>query len=150
MVLTGGPGAHDKALGDAIEKVVLITNMIGKTKPKQLLALIECADVLLCPDTGPAHVATAVSTPVVALHAVTSARVSGPYLYQHLAVDGYPDAVRTVLKSTPDTIRWGTQVHGNDTMKLISVDAVIAKLETVLSQSYCRHKSHCSFPASSS
>ena len=55
VVLIGGPGAHDKALGDAIAQAVPVTNLIGKTKLRQLLAVIDLADVLLCPDTGPSH-----------------------------------------------------------------------------------------------
>lgn len=133
IVLTGGPGAYDKAMGDAISGAVPVINLIGKTIPQQLLALIEQADVLLCPDTGPSHMGAAVKTPVVALHAVTSADVSGPYIYRYLAVDCYPEALKTVLKKTPETNVWGTHAHGDDTMKLISVESVIAKLDSVLS-----------------
>lgn len=133
VVLTGGPGAFDKALGDAIAAKVSVINLIGKTKPKQLLAVISLADVLLCPDTGPSHMATAVNTPVIALHAVTSADVSGPYLYRHLSVDCYPEAIRTVLNKTPETNIWGMHAHGADTMKLVTIEAVIAKLSLVLS-----------------
>ena len=131
VILTGGPGAYDKTLGDAIEAAVSVTNLIGKTKPKQLLALINQADLMLCPDTGPSHMATAVATPVIALHAVTSAEVSGPYTYRHLAVDCYPEAIKTVLKSTREKTPWGRHAHGEHTMALVSVDAVIKKLEVV-------------------
>lgn len=135
IVLTGGPGAHDKALGEAIlQALPWVTNLIGKTKPKQLLALIEQADALLCPDTGPSHMATAVKTPVIALHAVTSADVSGPYTYRHLAVDCYPQAVETILKQTPSTHIWGTHAHGADTMKLVSVAAVLDKFAELFSR----------------
>lgn len=135
VLLTGGPGAYDKELGELICKAVPdVINMIGKTKPKQLLALIERADILLCPDTGPSHMAAAVSTPVIALHAVTSANVSGPYIYRHLAVDCYPEAVKTVLNKTMETNIWGTHAHGPDTMKLVQVEAVIAKLDNVMQE----------------
>ena len=133
VMLTGGPGIYDKTLGDAIASAVPVTNLIGKTKPKQLLALLASADVVLCPDTGPSHMATAVATPVIALHAVTSADVSGPYLYRHLAIDKYPEAVETVLKKTKETNRWGTHAHGTDTMNLIHVDDVLARFEQFFS-----------------
>lgn len=132
VVLTGGPGDYDKTIGEAISSAVTVINLIGKTVPPQLLAVIEQADVLLCPDTGPSHMGAAVTTPVVALHAVTSADVSGPYIYRHLAVDRYPEAVKTVLNKTPETNIWGTHAHGDETMALISVDAVIARLDSVL------------------
>lgn len=132
VVLIGGPGAYDKALGAQIENEVRVTNLIGITKPKQLLAVIEQADVLICPDTGPSHMGAAVSTPVIALHAVTSAEVSGPYIYKHLAVDCYPEAVKTVLNTTVEKNVWGTHAHGADTMTLVTVEAVLAKLDTAL------------------
>ena len=131
VVLIGGPGEHDNILGNAISQAVSVTNLIGKTKLKQLLAVIDLADVLLCPDTGPSHRATAVGTPVVALHAVTSANVSGPYLYRDLSVDYYPQAVKTILKKTLQTTTWGTHAHGSQTMALVPVNTVIAKLDSV-------------------
>jgi heptosyltransferase I len=129
IILTGGPGAYDKALGDRIAQAVPVTNLIGRTKPKQLLALLSEVDLVLCPDTGPSHMATAVNTPVIALHAVTSADVSGPYTFRHLAVDCYPQAVITVLNKTPETNVWGTHAHGEHTMELVSVAAVIERLD---------------------
>lgn len=132
VILIGGPGAYDRSLGNAILAHVSATDLIGKTKPKQLLALISLADVLLCPDTGPSHMGAAVGTPVVALHAVTSADVSGPYTYRHLSVDYYPEAVKTILKKTPETNIWGTHAHGDETMNLVPVDAVIQRLDRVL------------------
>ncbi|HVT61951.1 MAG TPA: glycosyltransferase family 9 protein [Legionellaceae bacterium] len=132
IILTGGPGAYDRVLGDAIAEAVPVTNLIGKTKPKQLLALLSLVDIILCPDTGPSHMGVAVHTPVIALHAVTSSEVSGPYLYRHLAVDNYPEAVRTVLNKTPEMNIWGTHAHGMHTMDLVTVEAVIARLDQVL------------------
>lgn len=132
VVLTGGPSAYDKEMGDAITKEVSILNLIGKTNPQQLLALIEQADLMLCPDTGPSHMGAAVTTPVVALHAVTSSAVSGPYIYRHLVVDRYPEAIITILNNTPNKTVWGTQAHGEDTMKLVEVDEVIEKIDAVL------------------
>lgn len=133
VILTGGPGGYDRELAEAIIKQEpRCLDLVGKTKPKQLLALISQATVVLCPDTGPSHMAAAVGTPVVALHAVTSADVSGPYPYRHLAVDCYPEAITRVLHKTASTNVWGTHAHGKDTMCLIAVDAVLAKLELVL------------------
>lgn len=133
VILTGGPGDYDKALGDDISQYVSVTNLIGQTKPKQLLALISQATLLLCPDTGPSHMASAVGTPVIALHAVTSADVSGPYTFRHLAVDCYPEAVIRVLNTTLESNIWGTHAHGENTMELISVQAVTEQLDRFIS-----------------
>lgn len=132
IILTGGPSSYDQCIGGEISKATPVINLIGKTKPKQLLALISLCDVVLCPDTGPSHMGAAVGTPVVALHAVTSANVSGPYCFRHLSVDYYPIAVETILKKTIETTDWGTHAHGMDTMLLIPVEDVIDKLNKVL------------------
>lgn len=129
VILIGGPGNYDRNLADAILKEVDCIDLVGKTKPKQLLAVISKATVLLCPDTGPSHMAAAVGTPVVALHAVTSSQVSGPYIFQHLAVDYYPQAVEQILKKSPLENKWGTHAHGDETMKLVPVEAVLIKLK---------------------
>jgi heptosyltransferase I len=131
IILTGGPGEYDRTLGKEISKHIQVTNLIGKTKPKQLLAVIKKADLVLCPDTGPSHMAAAVNTPVIALHAVTSSLVSGPYTFRHLAVDFYPQAVKQFLGKSDTTNVWGTHVHGENTMKLIPVNEVIKKIDLV-------------------
>jgi len=131
IVLTGGPGEYDKFLADQILQEIPATNLVGKTKPKQLLAVISKATAVLCPDTGPSHMSAAVNTPVIALHAVTNPLVSGPYVFPHLVVDKYPEAVKKVLGLTMEEHVWGTHVHGDDAMKLISVDDVMQKLAEV-------------------
>ncbi|MDF1677404.1 MAG: glycosyltransferase family 9 protein [Legionellaceae bacterium] len=133
VILIGGPGPQDKALGDAIASEVPVTNLIGQSTPKQLLALIDLATLVLCPDTGPAHMAAAMGTPVIALHAVTNVDISGPYVYRHLAVNAYLKALERVNQSV-DTAPWGTQVHEPWAMTLISVDMVMARLNCFLSQ----------------
>ncbi|WED42458.1 glycosyltransferase family 9 protein [Legionella cardiaca] len=132
VVLTGGPGAFDRKLADAIISQVDCIDLVGKTKPKQLLAVISQAKAMLCPDTGPSHMAAAVGTPVVALHAVTNSQITGPYTFRHLVIDCYPQAVETILQKKAKKNAWGTKVHGEEAMKLIQVDAVLAKLDTVM------------------
>lgn len=131
VVLTGGPGEYDRRLAEEIEQALSVTNLVGKTKPKQLLAVISKAKAVLCPDTGPSHMAAAMNTPVVALHAVTNPSVSGPYTFQHLAVNRYPQAVQKVLGLTMEQHVWGTHVHGDEAMSLIHTDDVLAQLELI-------------------
>lgn len=134
VVLVGGPVAHDLELGEAIEKEVTVLNLIGKTKLPQLLAIISLADAIICPDTGPSHMGTAVSTPVIALHAVTSTEVSGPYIYKHFCVDMYPKAVTSVLRKTMETNVWGTHAHGVETMLLVKIEDVLDRIDKVFSR----------------
>lgn len=131
IVLTGGPGDYDRQLANQILQSIPAIDLVGKTKPKQLLAVISKANAVLCPDTGPSHMSAAVNTPVVALHAVTSAEVSGPYTFKHLAVDRYPEAVRQHFGIALEQNIWGRHVHGDKTMELVSVDDVMAKLAKI-------------------
>ena len=43
IVLTGGPGTYDRELADQIAKEIQVTDLVGKTKPKQLLAVTKSA-----------------------------------------------------------------------------------------------------------
>ena len=126
-------GVLDQQIGYKIAEAIPVLNLIGQTRPQQLLALIKKADVVLCPDTGPSHMACAVGTPVIALHAVTSAEVSGPYMFRHLAVDYYPLAVEKILNRTVEANQWGTHAHGEETMSLIPVESVIAQFDAFFS-----------------
>lgn len=132
VIITGGPSDFDNSLAEQIMKVIPAINLVGQSKPKQLLALISKATVVLCPDTGPSHMATAVNTPVIALHAVTNPLISGPYLFQHLVVNRYPEAAEKILGSKSIEEVWGQHVHGDEPMQLISVDEVMDKLAMVL------------------
>ena len=111
-----------------------VVNLIGQTTLKQLLALLERATVLLCPDSGPAHMATAVGTPVVGLYATSNRHRSGPYLSQHLVADRYPMAVEQAFGKGVDEIRWGRRVRDPGAMDLISVAEVTQRLDAAFNK----------------
>jgi len=135
VVFTGGPGQAEAAFADEILKSVkqkeTITNLVGKTTPKQLAAVLARARVLLAPDTGPVHIATAMGTPVIGLYAVAPSKLSGPYLSRELVIDRFPEAVRTILHKDPAHVPWGTRVHTQEAMELIQVSDVLEKLKQV-------------------
>ena len=62
------------------------------------------ATAVLTPDSGPAHMATAVGTPVLGLYAATNPARSGPYYSRQWCVDRYPLAARTLLGREPSTL----------------------------------------------
>ncbi|MEE8249858.1 MAG: glycosyltransferase family 9 protein, partial [Gammaproteobacteria bacterium] len=101
---------------------------------KQLLALLERSTVVLCPDSGPAHMATAVGSPVVGLYATSNRHRTGPHNSQHLVGDKYPDAVRQELGKSVEEIRWGRRVRNPDAMNLITVADVTVKLRAAFEQ----------------
>lgn len=137
VVLTGSSQPDEIDLGARIAAQVpgRIINLIGKTTPKQLAAVLKRSDCLLAPDTGPAHIAVAVGTPVVGLYGVAPPELSGPYFYPDLVVNKYPQAVRTFLRRDPEQVPWNTRVHDAGAMALIQADEVLEKLELVFSGS---------------
>jgi heptosyltransferase I len=96
---------------------------------KQLLAILQRSSVVLCPDSGPAHMSTAVGTPVVGLYATSNRLRTGPYFSQHLVVDKYPEAVQREFGKSVDELRWGQRVRDPEAMSLITVPDVIEKLD---------------------
>jgi len=104
-------------------------NLVGKTSLKQLAALIDSADLVICPDSGPAHMATAFSTPVLGLYATSNPDRTGPYASRELTANRYPDAVQKFLGKSVQQLRWGQRVRHPDAMDLITVEEVIAKLD---------------------
>ena len=109
-------------------------NLIGKDTLKQLLATIKYATVLISPDSGPAHMATCVNTPVIALHATSNSRRSGPYLSQHYCVDKYPQAAQQVCGKKIEDLKWGTKIEKPGVMELIKPNDVIMKLDQVMQE----------------
>lgn len=138
VVLTGGPTELEALYGSEIEASVSasvanrITNLIGKTSLKELLALLDRATVLVCPDSGPAHMATATGLPVVGLYATSNPERTGPYLSRQWVVNRYPDACRKYLGKDPATLRWGHRVRHPEAMNLITVNDVTAMLDRLL------------------
>ncbi len=133
VIVTGGPSAAEAEAAATIENAgaVPVLNLQGKTTLKELLALIARARVLLSPDSGPIHLATAVGTPVIGLYATTNPDRAGPYRSQQWRINRYPQAVRRFLGKTVEEVPWGTRVRDPDAMTLISSEAVIAMLTRV-------------------
>jgi heptosyltransferase I len=89
--------------------------------------------VLLSPDSGPVHIASALGTPVVGVYAATWARRSGPYRSLDLTVDRYAEAARRFRGKEPEELRWGHRIEEPGVMDLVTVDDVVEKLEQAVS-----------------
>ncbi len=70
-------------------------NLVGKDTLEQSKALLERADLVISPDSGPAHIASALGTPVIGLYAATWSKRSGPYNSLYLCVDRFEAAARS-------------------------------------------------------
>lgn len=136
IILTGGNSALEIQYGKTISKLcgADLVDLIGKTNLKQLLALLAVSDALICPDSGPAHMATAVGTPVIGLYATSNPARTGPYLSRPLTVDAYPEAVGRFLGKTVEQLRWGQRVRDPGAMDLIRVAAVHERIDKVFGE----------------
>ncbi len=134
IILCGGPSALERKTGADIEAAMKTPaiNQIGKDTLPQMLALLERATLLIAPDSGPAHMATMVRTPVVGLYAATNPARSGPYLSRPWCVNAYPEAARRYRGRPPERLPWTEKIEERGVMDLIKVAQVTAKLDQAL------------------
>lgn len=131
VVLCGGPASFEREFGDAIlaKMHARPIDLIGKDTLKQLLALLGRATLVLCPDSGPMHMANAVGTAVLGLHAASNPARSGPYSDRRWCVDRYDAAARKFRRKPADALPWGTKLEYRDVMDLVTIDAAIERFE---------------------
>ena len=87
---------------------------------RNLVSILDGADLVLSPDTGPLHMTVAVGTPVISLMGYTDPRRTGPYRrYGDLVIDAFHDPG----EEGPVTMETKT-----DRMGRITVDDVAARI----------------------
>ena len=133
-VLTGGPSELEKKYGEEISQLTKSSpvNLIGKSNLKQLLAIIKSSRFIISPDSGPAHMATTVNTPVIGLYVTSNPHRTGPYLSQHWVINKYPEALQEETGQTVDEVPWGTRVRSPDAMQRITASDVKSKIDELL------------------
>jgi len=138
VVLSGGPSPLERDTGKAIAARMSAPclNLIGKDTLEQSKALLRRTSVVLTPDSGPAHVASALGTPVIGLYAATWSRRSGPYNSLDLCVDRYEEAARRFRNRPAAELRWGHRIEEPGVMDLIRPDDVIGRLESFAGNPY--------------
>jgi heptosyltransferase I len=134
IVLCGGPTSREREYGRAIVRLMResAVNLIGQTSVKELLAVLARARVLLTPDSGPAHLATSVGTPVIGLYAASNSGRTGPYLSRQWCVDKYDAAARRYHGRSACELAWGTKLEYGGVMGLIAADEVIERLDELM------------------
>ncbi len=134
VLITGGPSAAELAYCQSIVDQCRSSpkNLAGQTTLGQLLALIEGSEFIIAPDTGPAHMASIVNTPVIGLFASSNPARTGPYKCQDILVNCYEQALLQYNHKTLEQARWGERVRHPDVMKLISIDAVKQAIDRLL------------------
>ena len=133
VVITGGPSELEKEYGRDLSAGGRATDLTGKSTLKQLAALIAAADLVICPDSGPAHMATALGTSVIGLYATSNPERTGPYLSQKYTINRYPEAIQRYLGKNVADLNWGQRVRHPDAMDLITLDDVTQIVDTFFS-----------------
>ncbi len=134
VVLSGGLSELEKNMGEEIQHCMSTTvvNLIGKDTLQQSVALLHSADIVISPDSGPAHIADAVGTPVIGLYACTWSKRSGPYNSLDICVDKFEQAAEKYLHKAANELRWGTKIEQADVMELIEVNEVCQRLDRLV------------------
>ena len=131
VVLCGGRTALERGTADAILAAMRAPalDLVGKDTLKQLPALLERADLVLTPDSGPMHIANAMGSKVLGLHAASNPARSGPYSDRRYCVDRYDDAARRFLGKPAAELKWGAKIEREGVMDLVTVEDAVAAFE---------------------
>ena len=131
VALIGGPSALEREMADAVlaASTSQPLDLTGKDTLKKLLAMLGRAQLVLTPDSGPMHMANAVGTRVLGLHAASNPDRSGPYSDRRWCVNKYDQAARKYLGKPSSDIPWGSKIEKPGVMDLIEVDDVIDRFE---------------------
>ena len=81
------------------------------------------------PDSGPMHIANAMGSKVLGLHAATNPERSGPYSDRRYCVNRYDDAARKYRGQPASSLKWGSKIEADGVMDLVTVDDAIAAFE---------------------
>ncbi len=131
--LIGSPAPQEMALSKQVNAACngQLNNLCGKTSLAQLWALIDQADLLISPDTGPAHMAVAVNTPVLGLYAHHNPQRTGPYHYRDYIVSVWQALIEQQQGKPAEQLSWRSRVKDPQAMHQITLDAVIAMFNTI-------------------
>jgi heptosyltransferase-2 len=88
--------------------------LTGKTELAQTAALLAVADLLVTNDTGPAHVAAAVGTPVVVIFGPTNPVTTRPFSTHAVVMRRPPDCAPCMLRDCPIDHRCMTAITAEE------------------------------------
>ncbi|ASA55942.1 glycosyltransferase family 9 protein [Vibrio gazogenes] len=131
IILAGSPAQVELDLANQIlDRVDFpVTNLVGHSTLKQMLALLDHSDLVIAPDTGPTHMANAMGTPVIGLYAHHNPQRTGPYCYQNYVVSAYEEAIQAETGKTMTALNWRARVKDKSAMCRIQAPQVIQMFE---------------------
>ena len=134
VAICGGRSELERRTADRILAAMQqpALDLVGKDTLKQLMALLERANAVLSPDSGPVHIANALGTKVIGLYAATDMERSGPYSDRRWSLNHYDHAARKFLKKPAAALRWGKRVEFPGVMELVGSDETRARLDALV------------------
>jgi heptosyltransferase I len=123
-ILVGGRSAREEEAAGRIATLAAHPPLdLREWDLRRVAYLVDRADVVVSPDTGPLHIAVALGTPSVALMGYTNPLRVGPYRFRELMVDAYGDPGE----------EYGVDAgYREGRMERITVDDVIARVRLAL------------------
>ena len=125
-VVAGGAG--DIALGERIG----VLNLAGKTSLRELVALLEGAQLVVANDSGPMHIAAALGRPLVAVFGPTNPLRTGPY--------GRMDSV--VRLDMPCSPCYSRRCSHQSCLQWLGIESVVQLAQTQIEQWQRRELQH--------
>ncbi|WP_375752229.1 glycosyltransferase family 9 protein [Vibrio sp. HN007] len=134
IILAGSPAQIELDLAEDVEGLLKkpVLNLVGKSSLKEMLALLDLADMVIAPDTGPAHMANALNTPVLGLYAHHNPQRTGPYQYRDYVVSAYEEAIKLETGKHPEQLSWRARVKDKQAMNLIKSEAVVKMFDRIV------------------
>ena len=135
VVLAGGPSPLETETAARILKLCSSlnpVNMVGRTSIDEMVALLDSAEIVLAPDTGPVHIASALGTSTIGLYASTNPQRAGPYNFMDKVVNQYPQALLQYHGLEVEQAPWGKRIKTAECMTLITPDQVIARIDELV------------------
>lgn len=133
VILAGSPAKVETVLASDIlsHDIDKATNLVGQSSLLQMLALLDLSDLVVAPDTGPAHMANAMNTPVIGLYAHHNPQRTGPYQYLDYVVSAWQAAIEEQTGQSASELSWRSRVKDKQAMNRITSDQVITMFDLV-------------------
>lgn len=131
VIFCGSPVPREMAMVEKICSLCGFTpvNACGKTSLLELTALISLVDLVLAPDSGPAHLATTQGTPVIGLYAYHNPLRTGPYNNLANVISVYEQNIQKEYGKPSNQLPWATKLKGKQLMADIQVKDVLAEMK---------------------
>jgi lipopolysaccharide biosynthesis protein len=133
VILCSSPAPRELTMIEQIQGLCDFapTNAAGKLTLPQLAALIRQVDLVLSPDSGPAHIATTQGTPVIGLYAYHNPLRTGPYRNLANVVSVYEQNVQKEFGKPSAQLPWATKLKGKHLMAQIEVAQVVEQMKAL-------------------